>query len=642
MSSSHFGAIRTQQRVALAACSSRSYHKLQLAATLVKSATDAHKILFFPVFYAILDPAQIPTPADLESLQPDTRASVDCARLALEVIFDIIAPVSRKYEEPDDVGPTFWSGIWPWIFFMHEYREYLGASSVFRNPLGYTRFLLLLIDIYDPQPMRDIISATPGFRALLTTTWTLLPKSSGEAYETCLWFLVSIIGSLPFTDPLHFAEMVDGAGGTLDDLARLMMCHLDDVVNGSISWKFGSLAAYTRFLARLILAADTGYTVQQSTLPQSSTRQKFLETLRRHGFVPAFVVAMDTVLEACKSNSDSRLLGNFKSSFIATLELLEHLLNTTLGYQWLPAAIEAGLLRMMAGVATEFPSMFDNRLRFLLTKIFPDGLLYYHVVAAMAKVLDEVTEIWSSKKLEDTEIVDDWNSFHDLAERRVQLLDGLRSSRACDNLECGKIQDSSRCRRCSGCKTHYYCSSDCQTADWKHGGHRNHCGSLVLLSLGESSCRLGFRERTFLRAVVQQDYADGIPSICETQVIFMANHPADRFFTLFDYTHNLLRISVGSAVNSLISDDLKKAGSEWTDILSRASRSAGRVQLHVIRVSEGSDTRLWVIPLRTNSPQVHNALRQLARSIPAGSKHEDISHEVERILEDVVDLVEIH
>ncbi|KAJ7213062.1 hypothetical protein GGX14DRAFT_696949, partial [Mycena pura] len=395
MSSSHFGAIRTQQRVALAACSSRSYHKLQLAATLVKSATDAHKILFFPVFYAILDPAQIPTPADLESLQPDTRASVDCARLALEVIFDIIAPVSRKYQEPDDVGPTFWSGIWPWIFFMHEYREYLGASSVFRDPLGYTRFVLFLTDIYDPRPMRDIISATPGFRALLATTWTLLPKSS-EAYETCLWFLVSIIGSLPFTDPLHFAEMVDGAG-------------------------------------------------------------------------------------ACKSNSDSWLLRNFKSSFTVTLELLEHLLNTTLGYQWLPAAIEAGLLRMMAGVATEFPSMFDNRMRFLLTKILPDGLLYYHVVAAMAKVLDEVTEIWSSKKLEDTEIVDDWNSFHDLAERRVQLLDGLRSSRACDNLECGKIQDSSRCRRCSGCKTHYYCSSDCQTADWKHGGHRNHCGSPVLL-----------------------------------------------------------------------------------------------------------------------------------------------------------------
>jgi hypothetical protein len=115
--------------------------------------------------------------------------------------------------------------------------------------------------------------------------------------------------------------------------------------------------------------------------------------------------------------------------------MLEHLLNTTLGYQWLPAAIEAGLLRMMACVAAEFPSMFDDRLRFLLTKILPDGLLYYHVVAATEKVLDEVTEIWSSEELEEAEIIDDWDSFHVLAEKRVQLLERVQSSRACDNLE---------------------------------------------------------------------------------------------------------------------------------------------------------------------------------------------------------------
>ncbi|KAJ6565504.1 hypothetical protein DFH09DRAFT_1157525 [Mycena vulgaris] len=633
----------SQRRVALAACgSSRSYYNLQLAATLVKSATDSHKILFLPVFYAILDPAQIPTPADLESFQPDTRASVDCASLALEVIFDIIDAVSKKYQEPDDVGPTLWSRMWPWIFFMHEYREYLGASSVFREPQAYTRFLLFVADIYDPQPMRDIISSTPGLRVLLATTWTLLPKSPREAYEACLWFLAGIIGSLDFTDPLHFAEMVDGAGGTLDDLARLMMRHMDDVVNGQFSWKIGSSASYMRYLAQLILAADSGHTVQHSTPPHLSTRQKSLETLRLHGFVPAFVVAMDTVLEACKSNPDSWLHDNFESSFVVTLELLEHLLNTTLGYQWLPAAIEAGLLRMMAGVAAEFPSMFDDRLRFLLTKILPDGLLYYHVVAAMEKVLDEVTEIWSSEELEEAEIIDDWDSFRELAEKRVQLLDRVQSSRACDNLECGEIQDSSRCRRCSGCKTHYYCSSDCQITDWKHGGHRDHCGSPALLPLGETnSCPLGCRERNFLRAVVQADYADGIHSICAAQVIFMAKHPADRFFTFFDYTDNLVQISVQSVVNSHTSDDLKKVGSEWAEILSRAGRSVGRIQLHVIRVPEGSDTRLLVIPLRTNSSQVHDALRQLARSIPTGSK-EDISGEVERILEHAVDLVEIH
>ncbi|KAF8187272.1 hypothetical protein K438DRAFT_1834900 [Mycena galopus ATCC 62051] len=376
-------------------------------------------------------------------------------------------------------------------------------------------------------------------------------------------------------------------------------------------------------------------------------RQKFHEILRLNGYIPAFVVAMGAVLEGSKSHLESQFPQSFRrnseSSFVVTLELLEHFLNTTLGCRWLPAAIDAGLLRMMAGVAVEFPSVFDNRLRLLLTKILPDGLLYYHAVAAMENVLDDAAEMWSSEELEDAEIVDDWDSFLDLAEKRVQLLDAFHSNRACDNLECGKIQDRSRCRRCSGCRTRYYCSSNCQIADWQHGGHRGHCGSPALLSLGEiSSCPLGFRERNFLRAVIQRDYEDGMHSICEGQVIFMATHPAARFFTLFDYTHNPVQISVQSVANSLTSNDLRKAGSEWTEILSRMERSRGSIQLHVIRIPQGSAARLWVIPMRTNRPQVHDALRQLARSIPTGSQEEDISDEVESILENVVDLLEIH
>jgi hypothetical protein len=164
-----------------------------------------------------------------------------------------------------------------------------------------------------------------------------------------------------------------------------------------------------------------------------------------------------------------------------------------------------------------------------------------------------------------------------------------------------------------------------------------------MIHIGEtSSCPLRFRERDFLRAVVQANYADGIHSICEAQVIFMANHPADRFFTFFYYTDNLVQISVQSVLNSRTSDELKKVGSDWAEILSRAGHNVRRVQLHVIRVPVGSDTRLLDIPLRTNISQVHDALRQLARSISTGSKEEDISDEVERILEHAVDPVEIH
>ncbi|KAJ6451756.1 hypothetical protein C8R45DRAFT_946041 [Mycena sanguinolenta] len=205
-----------------------------------------------------------------------------------------------------------------------------------------------------------------------------------------------------FTEHAHFAEMIDGAGGTMDDLAVLLMRHMDDVVNGQFSWKIGCLEAYMRFLARLILAVDSAST--QSHLP---TRQKFHEILRLYRFIPAFVVAMNTVLGVSKSKPESWRRDNFESSSVVTLELLEYLLTTMRGYRSLRPAIEAGLLSMMTGIAAEFPSMFDDRLRFLLTKILPDGLLYHHAVAAIEKVLDDAAEMWSSEELEEAEILDD-------------------------------------------------------------------------------------------------------------------------------------------------------------------------------------------------------------------------------------------
>ncbi|KAF8147126.1 hypothetical protein K438DRAFT_1780222 [Mycena galopus ATCC 62051] len=270
------------------------------------------------------DPAHIPTLADLESLPSETKAHV-------AFIFDIKKLMSENYREPNDVGPTLWSRIWPWIFFMHEYREYLGTLSLFREQaLGYTQFLLFVADIFDPIPMRGIISSTPGFRVVLTTTWTVLSTLPRDTYEHCLWFLSSIIGALDFIGPLHFSEMVDDAGGTLDDLAMLMMRHMDDVVNGQFSWKIGSLASYLRFLAELILAAASVSTVLHFPLPHLSTRQKFHETLRLNGFIPAFVIAMDTALEAFKSHPKWRIHDTRESSFIVTLKLFEHLLNTTM------------------------------------------------------------------------------------------------------------------------------------------------------------------------------------------------------------------------------------------------------------------------------------------------------------------------
>ncbi|KAJ7754331.1 hypothetical protein DFH07DRAFT_773730 [Mycena maculata] len=578
----------------------------------------SEKILFLPVFYNNLDPEHIPTLANLEYFPPDTRARVDCAAIALQALFSLMNLSARDWRDPDDLGPALWPRVWPWTFFMHEYRDYLGAASVFWEPMTYTRFLLFVSEIYGPHPIRGVISSTPGFRVLMARAWTVLPGLEGEK-----WKSVSLV---PYRHhyPVHFAEMVEGAGGTLDDLASLVLHHIDVVVHGNLSWEVGSPAPYMGNLAHLIQAGQFG---AQASAPLPH-RERFIQTLRRRDFIPALVVGMYTVLARWRV-SKSFLRDGFESSFVATLELLERFLDAPMGYRWLPAAIEAGLLTLMTGVATEFPSTFDDRLRFLLTKLLPDGLLYYHVVMAIDNVLDDLTEIWSAEELEELEIFDDWSFFRYLAERRVRLLDSMQSTGTCDNLECGKIQERSRFRRCTGCKIYKYCNKECQIADWKRGGHRKRCGVPTTLILADtSSCTLGFRERQFMRAVVQDDFTENMRPIYQHQVMSIANDPAHRFYTLFDYTCNPVKIYVESVADSPTASG---RDSEWMDILGRADHSHGRMHLHVVEVPEGSV-----------SPQIHDAFHQLGRSTSAGYEEDEIGAEVGKILENAVDLVETY
>ncbi|KAJ7311698.1 hypothetical protein DFH08DRAFT_1045062, partial [Mycena albidolilacea] len=83
-------------------------------------------------------------------------------------------------------------------------------------------------------------------------------------------------------------------------------------------------------------------------------------------------------------------------------------------------------------------------------------------------------------------ICEHWTAFIDLADSRVALMrrvDASKSLKACDNIEicasthstlethnrqCGKIQERSRCHRCSGCSSFYYC--DQQGVHWNSDG----------------------------------------------------------------------------------------------------------------------------------------------------------------------------
>jgi hypothetical protein len=394
---------------------------------LMKNVSEPDQIFLLPVFFINIDPAQIPTSEEMDPLHPDTRKRLSCAVLSLRAVFSM--------GPPEDTGPTLWPRVWPWIYFIYEHQEHLPTACLKAPELLWTQFLIFVSHIYGP-PISVLVSSTPGFRVLLAKAWTVMPQlKQTQAFEPCLKYVSGFLGNLDFRDPVNFNELVDGAGGSVDDLARLVVQYVYDVVEGQTSWEFGSQGYYIRSLIHFIqgrhasVHGDTD-TTQHASLPP--LHEKFLDTLHQHKFVAAFVVGMSSL---CKMDTEEDTEESFRESF----ELLERLLNTPSRYRWLPDAIGAGLLRMLAACTTLFAPRLDYYLRYLLNKLLPEGLVYYHVVKAMRQALVDVAHISSDEEFKALEIFDDSDIFLDLAERRVrlkeELMDDLVSTKACDNIE---------------------------------------------------------------------------------------------------------------------------------------------------------------------------------------------------------------
>ncbi|KAJ7628130.1 hypothetical protein DFH06DRAFT_723085 [Mycena polygramma] len=339
-------------------------------------------------------------------------------------------------------------------------------------------------------------------------------------------------------------------------------------------------------------------------------------------------------------------------SLLSSFGMLERLLTTTIpvGHRGFPDALDAldaGLLRLLARCTREFAQELDSTLRLFLTKLLPDSLVYYHAVAAVANALDEVGV------LECKTLSPDWAAFIELAQIRVDIMNDLYaymvSIKTCDNIECAKIRRRSRFRRCSGCKSFYYCSRECQTVDWKRGGHREHCASYTTLTLAESkSCPLDFKERHFMRALAQSYYQDGVYELHEQQVVIMAKDAPHGgvVITLLDFTHNPVQISIQPFPDSPLANYLDELGAEWSNIVARAVSSRGRLHLHVMLVPQSTKQRFWVVPLRTNNSRIHDELLHLAMNLPGGWDEDYIADEVDKIRDREIpeseELMEVH
>ncbi|KAJ7609876.1 hypothetical protein FB45DRAFT_340025 [Roridomyces roridus] len=208
--------------------------------------------------------------------------------------------------------------------------------------------------------------------------------------------------------------------------------------------------------------------------------------------------------------------------------------------------------------------------------------------------------------------------------------------------------------RCSGCKAFYYCSKECQIADWR-AGHRDFCSSHEHLLLTQLSTdpKLTFTERSFIRTLMSRTYIGVQRGICVHQVRRLASRPADSpplLFTLFDFcklpavVHIRTLVGRPPKVPECIADVVDAFSDEWIDLVSRTKQGRGRMDLHAVRIMNGEVPHVWIIPLRSESADIYEALTALADRVRSGEVEgeEEILEAVDGILAEHQEVMEIH
>ncbi|KAJ7159375.1 hypothetical protein C8R43DRAFT_994521 [Mycena crocata] len=579
-----------------------------------------------PVFYTNLDPERIPHVQELDTLPADVQLSVAAAWLSLKGI-------SSVYSISVHALPDLWSRYWLWIrfFVASDFTLTFRIPSIpevdaeeSREEICFDLVEFLSRMKHHPAATGVMISM-PDFAFVMAKTWaTVSDLDDGPtaifAYEILARFLFAEVKtpSVNFID-----QLIVGAGGSCNALASLVR----DFIRRFIPDREQPVSKDTiYFLGTLIdFIVDMEDTMLSRAAASPSMGPLFIQLLAI-GFITSLTRVV-YVLAHSSRTAASPVLRN-------SLALLCRFLSTSSDHELVASAIDAGLVHSI--VACALAGRSHPQLDSLLDDILPPSLAYYSTLDSLEGAMAAVQEALANEAMSSEWLDEKWGPFQAVADERLEIMKHfhnrmVESWKACDNVECGKVMEHLNFRRCSACRNFYYCSLACQKVDWREGGHREICTTEDSFRLGENQ-NFSTRERTFFRDVLLTwDYEMLARTVIYPQkVLFMARHPGTPYFTLFDYTHGRVRLEVLALDGELA---LREFGqnAEWRHDVVRAGRSQGRMQLDVMAISAGNQIRYFLVPLRAESPHIHNTLERLARESPFARDPPDLSRLIEQI-----------
>ncbi|KAJ7108002.1 hypothetical protein C8R43DRAFT_1243612 [Mycena crocata] len=539
---------------------------------------------FLPAFWANLDPAKIPSPVELDDLlrsSPDDR-----------IIVPIISSLEglRCIPIQDAALPDLWPRVWEWFRFMYTFEDSLPRMPTRKH---MAVLFVTLISRFAANPTTtELIFSVPGVRLALARAWAQYIYHEDATVNMGFVNLCRFLrlGSSGASDA-QVQEYIDGAGGSPEDLAGLVVKHLKLVLKSTILEPHQA-----NISAPISFALNVG-------------GEAFHKSLLSRGIVRLCMDALWAVKRGLPSPDEDPSLE------ADCLILLQWELNMPTGYPHIAEALQARLLDglLFAGDLLIAREGVPDLVHHFLTDLLPSATVYHSILTHIQTALVRVGKPQSL----DAEAARMWDHFITLAEERLRIKAHFDSeeyvpSMACGNPLCGTIGSKLHLRRCAACKDIFYCSRSCQILDWKTD-HRAICNHLSASRLAESPL-LTRRNKAFMRALLDHDYAQHKAELLITQCRSLNEAATDcdtPSFVVFDY---LGRVAL--AVHPFAAQHwAAESDPEWAYYQRRVA-AGGRVALHVMIVRDAGGARNRFFPMMSSDSRVHDGLVALAREIP--------------------------
>ncbi|KAJ7440844.1 hypothetical protein B0H11DRAFT_2292758 [Mycena galericulata] len=578
------------------------------------------------VLYANLDPLAIPRDGGPPGI-PGALAvsSLKCLRL--------LGP-------PLDTSAHFWPRIWGWTHFISSHPEQFPPEP---TGMDICIDVLLFVDALIVKEVHgadltansrayEMINRTPGVRTLLARAWAQMSRDKKkQPTRDNMSALSRILTLLDFTkDSAHLQEAIDGAGGSLNDFARLITGYIDSIVPTSRV----DLSADQYGLLNCIFYPVRGLCAGSQAAQDALPRAGFVASLTRMMCALARysgprIWAHDESLVSFTGDDD--LMG---TAVILMVKMLKSPRHTGISRD----AISEGLLRAIVsygirGAEVEWTSK--------LVATLSSETIHYTVVSRLERALRDTSDITAHPAFKKSANFAAWNTFRDLAVKRIAVAklwkspDSL-SRKACDNMECGDIRKKEDFKACGQCRRVYYCTRSCQKLDWQQG-HRNECASMRAFS-EKNPDPLSSEDVAFIKELVHNDYVSNMHKILSLQVDLVRQYPSWPFITVFDYCAGTVNLFIDIRPDPSMEE---YTSVNWAEHGPRVSRSGGRMDLHIAagKFTRNSEVQFRMFPMRSNSSILHDGVRRLARMslYPA-----ELSREVAKLIKSAMGTVQIH